>query len=227
VLRPQSSGQPVASKGFGGKEAVPLAQGGPVRLPPWAEASVNRLSVPPSTVHPVVTRLPNGLQLIVQPESISHTVRVYGHVRNNPDLETPPGQEGVDEVLDRLLSFGTTSLDRLAYQGELDRIAADASAGTDFSLEVLADQFERGVELLADNQLRPALPGAAFAIVQRQVASSVAGRLESPTTWRAARSGWRSSRRATRCSARPRRRPSGPSRRPPCARTSSAWSAPT
>ena len=180
VLRPQSSGQPVASKGFGGKEAVPLAQGGPVRLPPWAEASVNRLSVPPSTVHPVVTRLPNGLQLIVQPESISHTVRVYGHVRNNPDLETPPAQEGIDEVLDRLLSFGTTSLDRLAYQGELDRIAADASAGTDFSLEVVADQFERGVELLADNQLRPALPAAAFAIVQRQVASSVAGRLESP-----------------------------------------------
>src|SRR5207244_2394099 len=110
------------------------------RSRPWAEASVNRLSVPPSTVHPVVTRLPNGLQLIVQPESISHTVRVYGHVRNNPDLETPPAQEGIDEVLDRLLSFGTTSLDRLAYQGELDRIAADASAGTDFSLEVVADQ---------------------------------------------------------------------------------------
>ena len=180
VLKPQSSGKPVSSKGFGGKEALPLAQSGPVRLPAWAEASVNRLSVPPSTVHPVVTRLPNGLQLLVQPESISNTVSVYGHIRNNPYLETPAGQEGVDEVLDRLLSFGTTSLDRLAYQRELDRVAADAAAGTDFSLEVLADHFERGVELLADNQLHPALPEAAFRIVQRQVASSVAGRLESP-----------------------------------------------
>jgi zinc protease len=180
ILRPQSSGKPVSSKGFGGKEAVPLTQGGPVRLPSWAEASLSRLTVPPSALHPVVTRLPNGLQLIVQPESISRTVRVYGRIRNNADLETPPGQDGVDEVLDRLLSFGTTSLDRLEYQRELDRIAADASAGTDFSLEVLADNFERGVELLADNQLRPALPAAAFEIVRRQVASSLAGRLESP-----------------------------------------------
>jgi zinc protease len=131
-------------------------------------------------VHPVVTTLPNGLQLIVQPESISRTVSVYGHVKNNPSLEVPRGHEGVDEVLDQLLAFGTTSLDREAYQRALDDIGATASAGADFSLRVLADHFERGVQLLADNELHPALPEAAFKTIQRQLAAAVAGRLQSP-----------------------------------------------
>ena len=37
-------------------------------------------------------------------------------------------------------------------------IAANESAGYDFSLRVLKNDFARGVELLADNVLHPALP---------------------------------------------------------------------
>lgn len=44
------------------------------------------LSIPVSTVHPIVTTLPNGLKLIVQPESISRMGSFYSHVRNNPYL---------------------------------------------------------------------------------------------------------------------------------------------
>jgi zinc protease len=83
-------------------------------------------------------------------------------------------------VLSGLFSYGTTSLDRLAFQEALDAIAANESAGTSFSLEVLADQFNRGVELLADNLLHPALPEPAFAVVQEETKSAVAGRLQSP-----------------------------------------------
>jgi len=101
-------------------------------------------------------------------------------MRNNPDLQEPKGKEGVDEVLSQLFSFGTTSLDRLAFQKALDDTGARESAGTDFSLQVLADYFDRGVQLLTDNQLRPALPEGAFKIVQGQVAATVAGRLQSP-----------------------------------------------
>jgi zinc protease len=180
ILTPEASGQPVASKGFGGVESFAPKHTENVKLPDWAQKALERLSVPKSTLNPTVTVLPNGLMLIVQPESISQTVSVIGHVRNRSEMETPAGQEGVDRVLGQLFSYGTTTLNRVAYQKALDEIGASESAGTDFSLVVLADHFDRGVELLADNQLHPALPGEAFAIVRRQVARTVAGQLQSP-----------------------------------------------
>jgi zinc protease len=121
------------------------------------------------------------LKLIVQPEIVNDTISVFGHIGNNSDLESSKGQEGVNQVLDKLLSYGTVSLDRVAFQKALDNIGANESAGTDFSLEVFAKDFERGVALLAENELHPALPARALKIVQRQLADSVAGELESPS----------------------------------------------
>ncbi len=131
-------------------------------------------------MRPVVFDLPNGLKLIVQPESVSNTVNVYGHVRNQPELQTPKGREGVDQVMDQLFSYGTKSLNRLAFQKALDDIGAKESAGVDFYLQVLTPYFDRGVQLLADNELHPALPENAFKVVQQQVAATVAGQLQSP-----------------------------------------------
>jgi zinc protease len=71
-------------------------------------------------------------------------------------------------------------LDRLAFQKALDDIAANESAGYNFSLKVLKDHFSRGVELLADNELRPALPAQAFTVVKQQTSQFVAGNLKSP-----------------------------------------------
>ena len=149
-------------------------------LPAWASKVLHRISIPNSTVHPVVSTLPNGIRLIVQQEDVSDTVSVYGHIRNRASLEEPHGQEGVSHVLDQLFGFGTTSLDRIAFQKALDDIAADESAGTDFSVQVLRAHFERAVELLADNELHPALPAPAFKVVRQQVAAAVAGRNTSP-----------------------------------------------
>jgi zinc protease len=131
-------------------------------------------------VHPAVSTLPNGLKLIVQPEKVSRSVSVYGHIRNHPEMTEPRGREGVDSVLEALFSYGTASLDRLAFQKALDDIGAAESAGSDFSLQVLSDHFEAGIRLLADNELHPALPDKAFRIVRQQVAATVAGRLQSP-----------------------------------------------
>ncbi|HSR12129.1 MAG TPA: pitrilysin family protein, partial [Thermodesulfobacteriota bacterium] len=180
VLTPEASGKPAASKSRGGMESFTPQKTKPEKLPPWAETALSRLSIPASSVKPDVTVLPNGIKLIVQPASVSDTVSVYGHIRNNPDLETPEGKEGVDQVLSSLFSFGTASLGRIEFQKALDEIGARESAGTDFSVEVLADRFERGVELLAENQLKPALPEKAFKIVREQLAASAAGVLESP-----------------------------------------------
>ncbi len=181
ILTPQSSGNPVSSKGFGGKETFAAKQSKGVRPPAWAEAALKRLDVPPSTLTPVVTKLPNGLKLIVQPETVSRTVSVYGRIKSNPALQSPKGQEGVDQALDELFSYGTKSLDRLNFQKALDDIGAQESAGTNFSMQVLADDFERGVQLLADNMLSPALPDEAFKIIQPQLAAAIAGEIQSPS----------------------------------------------
>ncbi len=180
ILNPQPSGQPVSTRSFRGPESFAPKETRNVTLPSWAETALKRVTVPASTLQPVVATLPNGIKLIVQPESASNTVSIYGHVENNPDLETPRGQEGVARLLGQLFSYGTTTLDRLSFQKALDDIGASESAGADFSLEVLADHFDRGAQLLADNELHPALPEQAFRTVQRQLAATVRGQLQSP-----------------------------------------------
>lgn len=180
ILTPEPSGEAVASGGFGGVESFVPENVEPVELPPWAQKTMGRLSVPRSSVSPQVSTLSNGLRLIVQPEDVSDTVCIYGHVLNRPELQVPVGREGVEGVLESLFPYGTTSLDREAFHRELDKIGAFVSAGTDFTLEVMREHAEKGVELLADNLLRPALPEEAFEIVRGQEAAAAAGRLKSP-----------------------------------------------
>ena len=180
VLTPRPSGRPAASRGFGGGESFAPARAEAVELPAWAREA-ERLPPPPtSRVHPTVVELPSGLRLIVQPESISRTVTVQGQVRSNPGLQEPPGKEGVAELLGGLFSYGTASLDRIAFQKAQDDIGAELEAGPRFSLRVPSDGFERGVELLAGDLLHPALPAAGFAVARQELASSLAGRLRSP-----------------------------------------------
>ena len=180
ILTPQSSGKPTASKGFGGAESFASSPEKPVRLPEWAAQAFAKLAVPRSTLAPTSYTLSNGLRLIVQSESISNTVQVFGRIKTNEDLQAPQKEEGVADVLDSLFPFGTTSLNRLQYQQALDAINARASAGANFALAVPSAQFAQGMQLLADNELRPALPAQAFAVVQSQQAGLVAGEIQSP-----------------------------------------------
>ena len=180
TLKPVPSGQPVASKGFGGAEQVTAPPTAPVQLPPWAGADLARLDVPSEPMELADSTLPNGLRLIVRTDRTSPTISVSGAVKHDFGLQTPPGKDGVAEVLGSLFSFGTRTLDRLAFSKALDDIAANETAGYSFSVTVLKGDFSRGVELLADNELRPALPAAAFTIVKQQTAQFVAGNLQSP-----------------------------------------------
>ena len=115
VLVPRPTEKPVASKGFGRSgESFTPTQTKPVKLPLWAKKGI---SPSPSDVlvKPAEFRLANGLRLLVRQTAISKSVSVFGRVRNNPALEALPGKEGVDGILDSLFSYGTTTLDRLAY----------------------------------------------------------------------------------------------------------------
>src|SRR5207237_7982168 len=103
-----------------------------------------------------------------------------GASRHESTLQEPAAKDGVADVRDGLLSYGTTTLDRLAFQKALDDIAASESAGYDFNLKVPTTDFARGVELLADNVLHPALPADAFTTVKQQTAEFLEGEIKSP-----------------------------------------------
>jgi zinc protease len=180
TLKPVPTGQPVAAKGFGGAEEVTSAPSKPVQLPSWAAASLARLEVPSNYIKVSDTTLPNGIRLIVKTDPVSPTVSVQGSVKHASVLQTPAAKDGMSDLLDGLFSYGTQTLDRLAFQKALDDIAANESAGYSFSLSVLKDNFSRGVQLLADNELHPALPEKAFEVVKQETTQYVTGNLESP-----------------------------------------------
>jgi zinc protease len=181
VLVPHGSGRPVpTSAGFGGSESIALGESKATELPEWAQAALRRLQVPQLTTHPTVTKLPNGLTLIVQPEDISDTVSVYGHIRNRPEVQAPADKQGIAQLLDGLLPYGTQQLDRIAFQEALDAIGAREDAGPDFSIETLSAQFDRAVELLAANELQPALPPQGLQALRPQLSQLVAARNRSP-----------------------------------------------
>ncbi len=180
LLKPSPSGEPVAAKGFGGAEKATVSPTKPVALPAWAAGPLSELKPPTKFVPVSDMTLANGIRLIVRTDPTSPTVTVMGRVKHNADLQTPKDEEGLPGVLDDLYSYGTQTLDRIAFQKALDDIAANESAGYSFSLSVLKQYFSRGVELLADNELHPALPEKAFEVTQKQTAQFVAGRMKSP-----------------------------------------------
>ena len=180
VLTPAKSGKPIAHGGFGGQENITVAKGKPAVLPDWAQAALGRLALPKAGRPPVVSRLANGITLVVQPADVSDTISLYGHVRNRPEMQVPKGRDGLAQVLDNMFDYGTERRGRKAFQAALDEIGADESAGVDFSVRSLADRFDRAVALLAEHELHPAFSERHLAIVKRQVAAAVAGRLRSP-----------------------------------------------
>lgn len=149
-------------------------------LPSWAQNILKNLSVPPKTLNPTSMTLANGIRLIVQPETITNTVVVSGQIENNPFVQEPADQRGINDVTTTLLPFGTTTYDRVSYQAELDKISATVNAGTDFGVQVLSKDFDRGVQLLADDELHPAFDAKSFAIVKGQFLGQMQGEVTSP-----------------------------------------------
>ncbi|GAN96549.1 peptidase [Komagataeibacter europaeus NBRC 3261] len=180
ILTPRDGGHPVADKGFGGAESFASTPDHPVALPRWANDSLLALRPPEASVQPAQYTLPNGLHLIVRPASVSHTINLYGTIRQNEDMQEPPGKEGIADITNELFNYGSTTHDRVRLQKAFDDIAASENAGADFSLNVLTPDFDRGLELLAENELHPALPEQGFKVVRANTAASLSGLLHSP-----------------------------------------------
>jgi len=180
VLTPQDGARPGSAAGFGGAETFGSPSDRAVTLPDWAAAALQTPGLPPTPEAPAVSVLPNGLRLIVQPEKVSRTVSVYGRVRQTPTVQEPPGKEGVASLTGELLDYGTLSRDRLAFRKAVDDITAQVSTGGSFSLKVLTPNFEDGMRLLADAQLRPAFPAGDFAVARSRLQTSVTGQVQTP-----------------------------------------------
>lgn len=149
-------------------------------LPSWAIAAFKNVQVPKPTIDPVVSILPNGIRLIVQPEHVTHTVIVRGSVQSNEAIQAAPDKLGVGDITAGLFPYGTATYDRIALREQLDKIAAEVSAGTDFTLDVLSNQFDRGMQILAEEQLHPAFPETAFATVKQQEVGALTGQATAP-----------------------------------------------
>ena len=180
ILTPRDTGRAMPGPGFGGSEAFESPPDHPVTLPTWAASALATPHLPDPGDPPDVTLLPNGLRLIIHPEHVSHTVSVFGRVRQVPAIQEPPGKEGVATLMRGLFDYGTESRDRISLREAVDAIAAQMHAGPGFSLEVLTPAFEDGLRLLAENLLHPAFPREAFAVMRDQIAQSVAGQMRTP-----------------------------------------------
>jgi zinc protease len=180
-MTPAKSGQilPLLSQGYGGLEQVDFSGAPSAELPAWAAVGKKTTSV--AIQKPADIRLANGLRLIVQPEANSSVVELYGLVNSNPYTEVAKGKEGVDEILAQLMSDGTSSMTKQQFQSSLDRIGAEETAGTSFTLNVLSSQFAAGVSLLAQNLLHPSFKTSDFAAEQRLVEQIVDARSHNPS----------------------------------------------
>jgi zinc protease len=142
-------------------------------LPAWGTELLHSTSVPPSSLAPVQRKLPNGITLIVQPETISDSVFVYGGVKTNPALQEPVGKEGVSSILDGIFGYGSRTRDRVAFQRAQDDLDSSIQAGTGFGVQTTPKSFDAAVALLAESELQPRFDATTFDLARRRSAESL------------------------------------------------------
>lgn len=179
ILTP-SGGKSPSIGGNKGPESLLPPPSKDIALPDWAATALADLPKPEPLSQPARYTLKNGITLLVQPEHVSHTIRLYGSIRHNNDLQQPKGKEGVAGLTSDLFLFGSTSHDRLAFAAALDALASDANGGISFSLSTLSSNFDKTLSLLAENELHPAFPAQAFSVLKQQAIASQGGLLQSP-----------------------------------------------
>jgi zinc protease len=176
---PTSDKRPAHENKSGVFEKVTSPVVWPVQLPSWVAGALEQLKIPAAHALPSDMILENGLRLIVQTDSTSPTVLVRGSVKHSVDFRSD--DSALVEILKGLYEGGPQDMDRLAFDKALDDIGANEAAGYSFGLDVLREKFSDGVELLADNELHPALRAGDFKMVKRQTSRLIAGRLKSPS----------------------------------------------
>jgi zinc protease len=147
---------------------------GPLQQPAWMQAALAKPLALRSAVAPVVTTLPNGMQLLVQRVASNPTVFIDGVVRTSPAFD-PPGKEGLGELTSALMEWGSAKYDYDAQRKVADDRAADLQFGFTFSAHGRSSDFAPLLDVLADDVRHPSLPADKLALVRGQL-SAYAGR---------------------------------------------------
>jgi zinc protease len=177
TLEAGSTESPETFAGPGNMEKITDLSTTPVQLPKWVAGRLEQLRMPQNGARLADATLANGIRLIVRTDSTSPTVTLFGSIRHDADIQTPVGQEGISNVLDDLYAYGSKKMDRITFQTALDDIAANEEAGYRFSLSVSKDNFSRGVELLADNELNPDLSSNTFGTTRQLTTQRITGNM--------------------------------------------------
>jgi zinc protease len=151
-------------------------------LPDWGAALVHDVNIPAANLTPQQMKLANGITLIVQPETISDSVFIYGSVKTAPALQEPLGKEGVSRVLEGMYPYGTQSMDRQTFTRALDAIDTSIDGGSGFGVQTTSRNFDRAMTLLAQNELQPRLDQTTLDVVRRRTIDSLQTELNSTHT---------------------------------------------
>ena len=177
---PENNGKVAAGASAPAQENNTITPSKSQPIPAWAQAYFAHPQVPRQTISPVEMTLSNGMRLIVQTEHVSNTIEVHGEIQTNEMIQAPADKQGVAQIAQQLFPFGTATYDRIGLRRQLDQISAQMDAGTSFSLSVLSNNFDQGMQLLADDELHPAFPAQAFEIIKRQAVGALTGETNAP-----------------------------------------------
>jgi zinc protease len=153
-------------------QTVTAAAASNAPLPAWAAGASAPPETLPLSVAPTDTTLANGLRVIAVPLRGSGFVSVYGRVRVDANMEAPPGAEGVGLLLDRLIAQGPADMSPEAFARAVDGIGGVLQGGSSFQFSVAPPDFDRGLALLADDELHPTFDDSAFANARLAVGAS-------------------------------------------------------
>ena len=183
LMQPKPGASVARNDSASAEENVTVHAGQREPMPSWAAAYFSApLRIPQSDTAVRTFHLRNGLTLTVRPETFSPTVVLRGYIENSADLYEPRGKDGVSQIAEALLPWGTTTYGRTEYQAQADAIAANIGLGTSFGVTVQAKNFDRAIQLLADGMLHPAFPAQAFSVVQNNTARTLAAMEHQPST---------------------------------------------
>ncbi|HTW84983.1 MAG TPA: pitrilysin family protein [Candidatus Sulfotelmatobacter sp.] len=160
---------------FGGR--VP---DGPIVEPDWLRADAARPLTLHSTVAPIRTSLPNGLQLLIQRVPGNSTVFISGAMRRSPAFD-PPGKTGTGLLASALLNAGSQHYQYDGLQRVGKRLGATLSYGSTFSAHGYARDLPALLNALADDVRNPLLPADRFALLKAQMSTSLSRQILDPT----------------------------------------------
>ena len=131
-----------------------------------------------------VVKLDNGLSLQVVRQAAVPLVTFEVWIRAGAAAD-PAGKEGLAELTAETLRKGSGDLDAAAFAGAVDFLGADFGTSVDHDrtrvrLSLLAKDFDRGLELLADALLRPALDSGEIEKLSGQLADGVGQAKDNP-----------------------------------------------